>query len=638
MPRSTARGDIFAGIGGATVSVWRVTDPEPTPIATNAGGACPLDDDHCLYQQDAHLDTFDLRTGEIVTIDAQGSFELAAGGGVYAAKFFDGVRVSNQPGKRLPGYGVGDVAPDGTVLLKTPDGLFQGRLIEDLQAHGGASWSGLEGRRPVSSPDMVAAHVVPGVIYGFRRRGNFCCYLADQGARFIVQFIDRPVGKVIAVTPNAFRPDLVVTADGLVVTYAEQVDEPPGKIRRFFIAVSELTEDLTAPPRPLIAPPKIAVASYDALLKAAEPWHLEFANTGDGTRFIVTKDGRDRLWIEAQNAAGSDRSGTVRQLTIEGPDPEPEPEPEPPPMLRRYWFQPNIGSKDLLDLFDDPSHLLGLDVVVLYAQHVLTDVATPQLGPNTWPNFVAHGSVQKLKESGRPLVIEMGSVKDGDCQALANIAGMQEILQRVHDAGGQVAAFSADEPITNSRACHQSLAQTAEGHATWTHAVRALGPIEVGWLEAWPAASLDEQRLFLQELKAHDALPDYWHLDIDWNRAQHEHKNPAAFIDAAKVLAAQYGITLGIFVNSTVDPIATDLQHHQNLIALAQKIYGLVPDIAHVSVAAWAHRVSPDPTHATQNVPNNLGAAACCRRSPTSPRSSPARHRPHRRSIRCSTN
>jgi hypothetical protein len=457
--------------------------------------------------------------------------------------------------------GIRFVADDGTIVWgdDTLGGIFEGLLLHEWMQRGG--YTGGQGHDG-----------------GFGLSGNGVSTVYPSG--------------------NTLFPRIAVAGPQLALLY---VNGPS-------VFWDTLTLPLEAiPPAPPLTAPTIAVLHYDPILKAGEPWTLQM-HVGD-TKVDVEIDSSQQLWIDAENAAGEDHTGSVRQLTIEGPDPEPEPEPEPPPMLRRYWLQPNIGSKDLLDLFDDPSHLMGLDVIVIYAQHVLTDVATPQLGPNTWPNFVAHGSVQTLKDAARPLVIEMGSVKDGDCQALANIAGMQEILQRVHDAGGQVAAFSADEPITNSRACHQSLAQTAEGHATWTHAVRALGPIEVGWLEAWPAASLDEQRLFLQELKGLDALPDYWHLDIDWNRAQHEHKNPVAFIDAAKVLAAQYEITLGIFVNSTVDPIPTDLQHHQNLIALAQKIYGLVPDIAHVSVAAWAHRVSPDPMHATQNVPNNLGAA-----------------------------
>jgi hypothetical protein len=622
MPRFNTRGDWNAGVGGDGIHALvngQIVDPGP-------GGAGDwLTDDEFVGARWTNWDDF--RTVALSQTGVQRELRHGAVGHVYAGggrwgTLAEGHFILDDGSEVLPIVGFGR---DGCLVTwaSGSNGLvIAGRQVTAAviyESHildaNTAIWLEPDGPHTIGMP---VPRLLPGPVHGLRVAFDgsrwWALYQAEYNGQLVLHPFDSFVGYALnqPFDPHnsatwAYRPDLVIL-DGLKhVIWATIASEQFGQIAGPYVADTQFALVDLFPSQG--QPPKITVSSYDALLKAAEPWHLEFTNTGDGTRFIVTKDVRDRLWIEADNAAGHDRTGTVRQLTIEGPDPEPEPEPEPPPMLRRYWFQPNIGSKDLLDLFDDPSHLLGLDVVVLYAQHVLTDVSTPQLGPNTWPNFVAHDSVQKLKAAGRPLVIEMGSVKDGDCQARANIAGMQEILQRVHDAGGQVAAFSADEPITNSRACHQSLAQTAEGHATWTHAVRALGPIEVGWLEAWPAASLDEQRLFLQELKAHDALPDYWHLDINWKDAEHQHKNPAAFIDAAKVLAAQYGITLGIFVNATVDPIPTDLQHHQNVLALAQKIYGLVPDIAHVSVAAWAHRVSPDPTHATQNVPNNLGAA-----------------------------
>jgi hypothetical protein len=59
------------------------------------------------------------------------------------------------------------------------------------------------------------------------------------------------------------------------------------------------------PPKPDPAPdpqpaPKITVASYDPLLKAGADWHVEFSNS-DGTRFVVSKDAQDRLWIDAAN-------------------------------------------------------------------------------------------------------------------------------------------------------------------------------------------------------------------------------------------------------------------------------------------------------------------------------------------------
>jgi hypothetical protein len=354
---------------------------------------------------------------------------------------------------------------------------------------------------------------------------------------------------------------------------------------------------------PPLAAPKISVTHYDPLLKAGEPWHL--ALTIGDTKVDVEIDSSQQLWIDAENTAGEDHTGTTRQLTIEGPSPEPEPEPGPMPTLGRFWLQPNIGSKDMLAILDDMSRLQHVDVFAIPVQQVLTDETTPQLGPNIYPNLVAADFFRKLPV---PLAIEMGSVKPYDCDAQNGIDDMQRAVQRVHDAGGVIAAFSMDEPLTANQyppdngGCRRPLAQVADAVAGYVHAVRALGPMQVGWLEAWPEVSYQDQAAFLSLLKARDALPEYWHLDIDWNRAKNEKKDPAKFLHDCQLLANQYGVTLGLFCNSTTDPIATDAMHYANVTALGKREQGIVPDIAHLCVASWAFR-----TGGTQDVPNNLG-------------------------------
>jgi hypothetical protein len=184
---------------------------------------------------------------------------------------------------------------------------------------------------------------------------------------------------------------------------------------------------------------------------------------------------------------------------------------------------------------------------------------------------------------------------------------MQYAVQRVTDEGGVIAGFSSDEPLTNARDCHQSMEATADGHAAWTHAIRALGPMHVGWLEGWPDyTTFDSISKFMRLLKDRDAVPDYFHPDVFWDHATNS--EATKFLHQCQELCAQYGVTFGVFINSTKDPIATDAQHHQNLLALAQKVHTILPDATHVCVAAWAHRIKDDPTHKTQNVPNNLGA------------------------------
>ncbi len=455
--------------------------------------------------------------------------------------------------------GIRFVADDGSVCWgdQTMAGIFEGLVIREWMQRGG--YTGGQGQDG-----------------GFGLSGNGVSTLYPSG--------------------NTFFPRIAVNGPQLALLY----------VNNAMVCWDALTLPLeVAQPWPL-PPPKISVSSYDPLLKAAEPWHLEFTNVGDGTRFIVTKDVRDRLWIEAENAAGHDRTGTVRQLTIEGPDPEPEPEPEPPPMLRRYWFQPNIGSKDLLDLFNDPQRLAHVDVFGLYVQEILTDVSTPQLGTNIYPNLVDADVFGQLAHLGIPLAIELGAVKPGDCHAQSNISGMQTALQRVHDAGGVVGYLTMDEPLTaNQQACGGNLEACADAVASFIQSVAAIDDtIQVGWIEAWPEVSYADQVLFLSLLESRHALPRHWHLDIDWNRAAHEHKDPATFIHQCQSLADSYGIVLGVQVNSTVDPIATDAAHYTNLQALATKLHGILPDAQRVIVQSWATR-----TGGTQDVPNNLGAS-----------------------------
>jgi hypothetical protein len=366
---------------------------------------------------------------------------------------------------------------------------------------------------------------------------------------------------------------------------------------------------------PPVAAPKIAVESYDPLMKAGTPWLLDFTNAGDGTRFQVTKDAQDRLWIAATNPSGHDQTGSVRQLTVEGPtttppdpEPEPQPEPEPPPMhtASRFWCHPNIGSKDLLTLFDDPSRLAQVDVFGLYVQSILTDTPNAQLGPNVYPALVEHDVLRKLAAAGIPLSLELGVVKAGDCDGKNNLHGMQTALQRVHDAGGVVGYLAMDEPLTASQQfCGGNQDACADAVATFIHSVAALDDtIHVGWIEAWPEVAYDHMAAFLAKLDTRDALPKCWHLDIDWTRAKKEKLDPVRFLHDCQALAESYGIALGVMVNSTVDPIADDATHAANLAALTTKLHGILPDAAHVIVQSWATR-----TGGTQDVPNNLGAA-----------------------------
>lgn len=354
------------------------------------------------------------------------------------------------------------------------------------------------------------------------------------------------------------------------------------------------------PPPPVLQPPAITVLGYGHTLRSGDPWEVSFL--ANGTRFIVRKDGLDRLWISAQNDAGSDHTGNVRQLTVEGPTP---PEPPPMPTLERFWYQPNVGSRDLLAV--DIASLAHVQVVVLPVQCVLTDEPGGQVGDNTYPNLAAAGFFRKLKESGIALVIEAGALKEFDCTGAFSRAQIQTAVDRVTAAGGAIAAFSMDEPLTGNtipnaqgRACDLPLPVCVDVMVAYIQQVHALG-ILCGWLEAFPRIPFDQLKECLRLLNARGALPDYMHADIEWPATTDT--KAATFTHAMQQECAKYGVTYGAFINSQKDPCATDQVHDSALMQLAPKIHTIVPDVAHVHVASWVRRVKDGP----QDVPNNLG-------------------------------
>lgn len=396
--------------------------------------------------------------------------------------------------------------------------------------------------------------------------------------------------------------DVRAYLDGQQVTISFYDVKPDGLTAYIWDGTLDELRALPAMVEAPVQPPKIAVGSYNARVKAGEPWHLAFANDGDGTRFLVTKDAEDRLWVEAQNAAGSDHTGKVRQLTVEGPTP---PEPPPMPTLERFWYQPNVGSRDLLAV--DMASLAHVQVVVLPVQCVLTDQPGGQVGENTYPNLAAAGFFRALKESGIALVIEAGALKEFDCTGASSRAQIQAAVDRVADAGGAIAAFSMDEPLTGNtipnaegRACNLPLPVCVDVMVAYIQQVHALG-ILCGWLEAFPRIPFDQLKECLRLLNARGALPDYMHADIEWPATTDA--KAATFTHAMQQECAKYGVTYGAFINSQKDPCATDQVHDAAVMQLAPKIHAIVPDVAHVCVASWVRRVKDGP----QDVPNNLG-------------------------------
>jgi len=631
-----SRGDFCHGVGGGYFNI--------NNVAIRPGGSGGwIDDDHAALADgtdDWKVAVYDVPTGQVTRGHPEYpagvvTTDIKAGGGVYAS--WPGVGgVLASTGWTYPDSGLLGVGPDGAIAYKPS---YQSGGPSRVRERDGSEWQltpnhpydlQLLGQHRALFNDTVLGFTVLGIPmperlpganwfpHAFLLEGQWWFGCQNERAGVIAHPFDNPHRGYVIVPPgiNAWPSFRALDRYTLLCVWSNSEAEQAGQLtpRLFDVRTDALVDIIQVDPKPPDPPdppqppplvaPEIEVLHYDRLIKAGVPWHVKFT-TGKQDTVDVSKDAKDQLHVVAWNAAGTDETALTRQLTVEGPEapPEPpEPTPTPPGGLGRFWLQPNIGSVDQAQILDDPSRLDAVDVVAIPVQQILTDDPTAQLGPNTYPNLYAAGFFSKLP---KPLVVEMGSVKDGDCQAEGNIRGMQDAVVRVAEAGGAIAGFSADEPITNSRDCQQSLEATADGHAAWTHAVRALGLVVI-YLEAWPAVPLADVETFFHLLEARDALPDIYHPDTDWERAEEERKDPEQFIRDAQALAEKFGIVFGVFVNSTVDPIATDPEHHQNLLDLAERIVRVLPTAAQVHVAAWATR---DGTVATQNVPNNLGPA-----------------------------
>src|SRR5678815_1897568 len=101
----------------------------------------------------------------------------------------------------------------------------------------------------------------------------------------------------------------------------------------------------------------------------------------------------------------------------------------------------------------------------------------------------------------------------------------------------------------------------------------SLGIKHVNWIEAWPHVGFAVMQQFLDLLAARGVVPHGLHADIDWHTAESQGKNVSTFIKALGALCESRGITMGLLVNSTVDPITPDSAHALNLAALTTVSY-----------------------------------------------------------------
>ncbi|HXW07510.1 MAG TPA: hypothetical protein VD833_19900 [Vicinamibacterales bacterium] len=191
----------------------------------------------------------------------------------------------------------------------------------------------------------------------------------------------------------------------------------------------------------------------------------------------------------------------------------------------RIWFAPAPGSLDLLRLFESvdewPRARQTLDVFKFYHQHTFAE--PPDIvGPNSYDALVRVDAFRKLRQWGKRVALEAGSVKEFYCTA--DDSGMRESieltlrgLEAVHAAGGLVSYLAMDEPFLAGQAPQcggPALEPTADRVSQYIRAVRQRFPaIRIGLIEAYPYFRPEAFASMLRLLKERGTPAAFLHVD-----------------------------------------------------------------------------------------------------------------------------
>jgi hypothetical protein len=188
-------------------------------------------------------------------------------------------------------------------------------------------------------------------------------------------------------------------------------------------------------------------------------------------------------------------------------------------MKRDLWFGPNVES-DILALFEHPeqweSARAGISTFQVYVQNILADEPGQMgVGGNTYPALRDAHAFEQLRDWNIAIAIEAGAVKDWSCDGRQALHGILMAIDRVRDAGGEVASVVLDEPTGSRDACHLTFEQCADATALVIDGVRAHGVASVGLVEPYPYIGASDLVRFIELIQQRGASPSFWHLDVD---------------------------------------------------------------------------------------------------------------------------
>lgn len=304
----------------------------------------------------------------------------------------------------------------------------------------------------------------------------------------------------------------------------------------------------------------------------------------------------------------------------------PAPPPTPPtpapstPYGGQVWFTSNVATPDMLNLFTEP-HLwpagqARINTIKFYGQQLFADDPS-QCGMcenNIFSNFVGVDAFRRLKEWGKEIAIEMGSVKPHDCTADVNIRLTEKIIDRLKSVDSKLRYISMDEPYTSGMDSCRLAGEAVSDHvAKYIKKIQSYFSekhpgenLDIGLIEAYPHMNVDQITWFLQLLKERDATPGHFHVDFDFWAARNKKMSNAQIGNDLRRMEAkcrELGIPFGILLWGHDGDNAGKFS--QDLIELANKVKSTFgrPDV--IVFQSWSGTKTGD----RRIVPSNLTEA-----------------------------
>jgi hypothetical protein len=285
-------------------------------------------------------------------------------------------------------------------------------------------------------------------------------------------------------------------------------------------------------------------------------------------------------------------------------------EADPP---RQVWFAPNLGSRDLVDLFLRPQQWPGaraaVDVFMFYAGQLRAErpEECANCGPNLLPALLQAQAFHRLREWDIEVAVETGSIKQSGCAGEFMADSARQALDNVSAGGGEVRYLIMDEPLLGSADCQLTTAESARQVAAFTRALRESHPgVAVGLVEPFPLFSVPRLVDWLERLDGEGARPAFFHLDVDRRHAKRDRVDVATALRLLEGYCRLRGIPFGVIFWG--HEAASDRAYYDDTLAWVRTVHRAIGWPQHSVFQSWAFSADGSQT-VPANVPESDPAA-----------------------------